>query len=1322
MQQARQQWEFWIDRGGTFTDVIGRRPDGKLVAHKLLSENPEAYRDAAVAGIRHLLGLGPGEPIPAARLGAVKMGTTVATNALLERKGERTLLMITRGFRDALRIGYQARPKIFARHIVKPDMLYERVVEVDERVRADGTVERELDLDAARSALMQAWQDGIRAVAVVFMHGYRCGDHERRVAALARELGFPQVSASHEVSPLIKLVGRGDTTVVDSYLSPILRRYVAQVAEELVPSPLVEEGREGGREAARRSLRVAQTPLDRGSDSSSRGERQNQPRLMYMMSSGGLTAAELFRGKDAILSGPAAGVVGMAETGREAGFARLIGFDMGGTSTDVSHFAGEYERAFETEVAGVRMRAPMMLIHTVAAGGGSILHFDGARFRVGPDSAGANPGPHCYRRGGPLAVTDANVMVGKLIPDFFPKIFGPQQDQPLDDAAVRASFAALAEKIGDGRSGEEVADGFIRIAVENMANAIKKISVQRGYDVTRYALNCFGGAGGQHACLVADALGMTSVLIHPFSSLLSAYGMGLADVRSVRQQAIEEPLGEKARATLASVAGELGRIVMAEVAGQGVRAEKIKAYVRAHIRYAGTDTALIVDAGTCAFPSPLVGEGRVGGREATRRRGKTHERRSSQARRLATPTSDPSPQGGGETQLASLRNMKSAFEGAHKARFGFVDRSKELIIEAVSVEAVGGGARFRERARKTTRAPLPPPARRTRFFSGGKWRRALVYTRDTLSPGQKVGGPAIIIEPHQTIVVEAGWRADLTAKDHLVLRRIEKLARARAIGTRADPVMLEVFNNLFMSIAEQMGVALQNTAYSVNIKERLDFSCAVFDGDGSLVANAPHMPVHLGSMDRAVETIIRENRGKIRPGDVYAINAPYNGGTHLPDITVCTPVFASETTDDRRRRTGNSRSRPSSVAPRPSSILFWVASRGHHADVGGISPGSMSPNATTIEQEGVYIDNFKLVERGRFRERELDALLTGATYPARNPLQNVNDLKAQVAANEKGVQELRKMVRQFTLPVVRAYMRHVQDNASESVRRVIDRLHDSAFRTEMDQGTVINVRIKVDKARRAATVDFTGTSPQQPTNFNAPEPVTRAAVLYVFRVMVDDDIPMNAGCLRPIKIIIPGNSLLSPEFPAAVVAGNVETSQEVTNCLFGALGAMAAAQGTMNNLNFGNARYQYYETICSGSPAGPGFPGTDAVHTHMTNTRLTDPEVLEFRYPVLLEDFHIRRNSGGRGRWNAGDGIVRTIRFLERMECTILSGHRRVPPFGLAGGGDGQVGQNAVRRKDGSMQMLSGCDATVLDAGEAIIIRTPTAGAYGTTAEGEQQR
>ena len=1260
MHETTRSWEFWIDRGGTFTDVIGRRPGGEFVTCKLLSENPEAYADAAVEGIRRLLGLAPGEPIHGASIGAVKMGTTVATNALLERKGERTLLLITKGFRDALRIGYQARPKIFARHIVKPDMLYERVAEVDERVRADGIVEQAVDLDAVRIELMRAKSDGIRAVAIVFMHAYRYSEHERQVAALAREAGFEQVSVSHEVSPLIKLVGRGDTTVVDGHLSPILRRYVSQVRGDL-PSL------GGGGQAAR---------------------------LMFMMSSGGLTAAELFRGKDAILSGPAGGVVGMAETGQQAGFQRLIGFDMGGTSTDVSHFAGEYERAFETEVAGVRVRAPMMLIHTVAAGGGSILRFDGARFRVGPDSAGANPGPKCYRRGGPLAVTDANVMVGKLLPDFFPRIFGLGQNQPLDAGAVRQAFAALAKAIGDRRSPEWIADGFIKIAVENMANAIKKISVQRGYDVTRYALNCFGGAGGQHACLVADALGMTSVLVHPLSSLLSAYGIGLADIRSVRQQAIEEPFGDAGRQALARVARKLARSVIDEVAGQGVAADKIALHVRAHIRYAGTDAALIVVA------SPQT-KGKQTGR----------------------------------APLASLQKMQSAFERTHKARFGFVDRSKKLVLEAVSVEAVGGGATFKEPSQKIRRSKPPAPARRTRFYSGGKWRRAAVYTRETLVPGHTLKGPAIVVEPHQTVVVEDGWRAELTGKNHLVLCRIKKLVRPRAVGTRADPVMLEVFNNLFMSIAEQMGVALQNTAYSVNIKERLDFSCAVFDGGGSLIANAPHMPVHLGSMDRAVETIIRENHGKIRPGDVYAINAPYNGGTHLPDITVCTPVFSTL----RRRSGGEGRRalarrsagpiRKSALHPPPLSttslrftggaeapqpeILFWVASRGHHADVGGISPGSMSPNATSIEQEGVYIDNFKLVDRGRFREKDIDTLLAGGSHPARNPVQNVNDLKAQIAANEKGVQELHNMVRHFTLPVARAYMRHVQDNAAESVRRVIDRLHDSSFSVEMDQGTVIKVRIKVDRKKREATVDFTGTSPEQPDNFNAPEPVTRAAVLYVFRVMVDDDIPMNAGCLRPIRIVIPKKSLLSPEYPAAVVAGNVETSQEVTNCLFGALGAMAAAQGTMNNLNFGNARYQYYETICSGSPAGPGFPGTDAVHTHMTNTRLTDPEILEFRYPVLLEDFHIRKDSGGRGHWNAGDGIKRTIRFLEKMECTILSGHRRVPPFGLAGGEDGRVGENRVRRRDGSLEKLSGCDATVLNAGEAIIIQTPTAGGYG---------
>jgi len=1212
-QSARGTWDFWIDRGGTFTDVVARRPDGELIAKKLLSENPEAYRDAAVQGIRDCLGLTHGEPIPAGKIGAVKMGTTVATNALLERKGERTALLTTRGFRDALRIGYQARPKIFAKQIIKPEMLYERVVEIDERVRADGTVEQAPNLGAVRRELETLQRDGIQAIAIVLMHAYRFPAHEQAIANVAREMGFAQVSVSHEISPLIKLVGRGDTTVVDAYLSPILRRYVAQVAEELGAGPHPEE---------RAQARVS--------------KEEDAIRLMFMMSSGGLTAAELFQGKDAILSGPAGGVVGMVETGRAAGFEKLIGFDMGGTSTDVSHFDGEYERAFETEVAGVRMRAPMMLIHTVAAGGGSILHFDGSRFRVGPNSAGADPGPKCYRRGGPLAVTDANVMTGRLIPDFFPKIFGPNQDQPIDDAAVREAFTTLARQIGDGKTPEQVADGFIKIAVENMANAIKKISVQRGYDVTRYALNCFGGAGGQHACLVADSLGIKTVLIHPLSGLLSAYGMGLADIRATRQQAVEETFGKAAKRAIEELGTRLGADAAAEIESQGVLRADIVIHVRAHIRYAGTDTPLEVPAG-------------------------------------------------------SLEEMQSAFEAAHRARFGFIDETKELVVEAVSVEAIGGAAKFEESEEPPVAGALPPPARKTRFFINDAWHDANVFLREGLKPGHTIEGPAIVIEPNQTIIVDEGWQAAVNTKNHLVLRRVKELARIRAIGTEADPVMLEIFNNLYMSIAEQMGVVLQNTAYSVNIKERLDFSCAVFDADGNLVANAPHMPVHLGSMDRSVETVLRENQGKLKPGDVYALNAPYNGGTHLPDITVCTPVF-----DEAGKE-----------------ILFWVASRGHHADVGGVTPGSMSPRATNIEEEGVYIDNFKIVDQGRFRERELHALLSGAKYPARNPTQNILDLKAQIAANEKGVRELRKMVAQFGLDVVRAYMGHVQDNAAESVRRVLDRLHDSEFSYEMDQGTVIRVKITVDKEKREATVDFTGTSPQQPTNFNAPAPVTRAAVLYVFRVMVDDDIPMNAGCLRPINIVLPERSLLSPEFPAAVVAGNVETSQAVTNCLFGALNALAAAQGTMNNLTFGNDRYQYYETICSGSPAGPGFDGTDAVHTHMTNTRLTDPEVLEFRFPVVLEDFHIRPNSGGRGKWHAGNGVHRRIRFLEKMDCAILSGHRRVPPFGLDGGKPGEVGRNFVRRKDGTLERLEGCDQTVLDAGEAVIIETPTGGGYG---------
>ena len=1195
---SNAQWEFWIDRGGTFTDVVARRPDGTLMARKLLSENPESYRDAAIQGIREIMNVAAGAPIPAAEIAAVKMGTTVATNALLERKGERTLLVTTRGFRDALRIGYQTRADIFAKQIRKPEQLYRDVIEVDERVRADGTIEIAPDLAAVRRDLTQAYDDGVRACAIVFMHAYRFTTHEAQVAAVARDVGFTQVSVSHEVSPLMKLVGRGDTTVVDAYLSPILRRYVDQMADE----------------------------LDAG---------ESGCRLLFMTSAGGLTDARLFQGRDAILSGPAGGVVGSVETAKRAGFAKVIGFDMGGTSTDVSHFDGEYERAFETEVAGVRLRAPMMLIHTVAAGGGSILHYDGARFTVGPDSAGANPGPRCYRRGGPLAVTDANVMVGKLDPQFFPSIFGPARDQPLDRRSVETAFADLAERVGDGRSAEDVADGFIRIAVENMANAIKKISVQRGYDVTSYVLQCFGGAGGQHACAVADALGMRSVLIHPLSGLLSAFGMGLAAIRATRQRTVEAAVDGAGVAAAGAILDELADEVRAEVLRQGVPADDVAIRRSAHIRYAGTDTSLLV-----AFAAPDA--------------------------------------------------MAAAFAVAHKARFGFVDATKALTIEAVSAEAIGGGHPL-----PLITSPLEPgtptAAAQTRFYAGGRWHAAPVVLRAAVRAGHRIAGPALLIEPNQTIVIEPGWAAAVTAADDVVLTREAAIDVRSAAGTTADPVMLEVFNNLFMSVAEQMGLTLQNTAYSVNIKERLDFSCAVFDATGSLVANAPHMPVHLGSMDRSIESVIRAHGDTMAPGDVFAINAPYAGGTHLPDITVVMPVFDAAATER----------------------LFFVAARGHHADVGGVAPGSMSPLATHIDQEGVYIENFKLVERGRFREAELVALLTGATYPVRNVVQNVNDLKAQIAASERGASELRKMVAHFGLDVVRAYMGHVQDNAAESVRRLIAGLEDCSFDYEMDQGCVIRVRVTIDRAKREATVDFTGTSSQRADNFNAPEPITRAAVLYVVRVMVGGSIPMNAGCLRPIRIVVPERSMLSPTYPAAVVAGNVEVSQAVTNCLFGALGALAAAQGTMNNLTFGNDTYQYYETICSGAPAGPGFSGVEAVQTHMTNSRLTDPEILEFRYPVVLEDFFVRENSGGAGRWHAGDGTERRIRFLERMECAILSGHRRIRPFGLDGGAPGACGLNQVRRSDGRLEDVGGCVQTVLEPGEAIIVRTPTGGGYG---------
>ena len=1197
------RWQFWIDRGGTFTDVVARRPDGALVTHKLLSENPEHYRDAAVQGIRELMGVAPGEAIPGAEIEVVKMGTTVATNALLERKGDRTLLVITEGFHDALRIAYQARPRLFDLNIVLPELLYETVVEVPERVTAHGEVLVPVDLDKTRQGLQAAYNDGIRAVAIVFMHGYRYTAHEIAVAELARSIGFTQVSSSHEASPLMKLVGRGDTTVVDAYLSPILRRYVDQVASEL------------------------------------RGVN-----LMFMQSNGGLVDARLFQGKDAILSGPAGGIVGAVQTTTDGGFDRIITFDMGGTSTDVAHYDGEYERAFETLVAGVRVRAPMMMIHTVAAGGGSICFFDGSRYRVGPESAGANPGPAAYRRGGPLAVTDCNVMLGKLQPEFFPAVFGPGQDEPLDRDVVHTKFAALAAEIksatGDDRTPAEVAEGFLKIAVENMANAIKKISVQRGYDVTEYALACFGGAGGQHACLVADALGMKKVFIHPFAGVLSAYGMGLADQRTMREKSVEAPLQEAAAGALPETLDLLMAEAVAEMRAQNVPDDRITVLRRAHLKYAGTDTALPVSAG-----------GTVA--------------------------------------------MVNEFEEAHRQRYGFIMEEKPLVVEAAVVEVIGSaGASDGVAATPPADGDVTPLAV-TQSHMAGAEHETPIYDRDALPVGAKVDGPAIIRESVATTVVEPGWQAEMSAKGDLVLTRVVALPSRMAIGTTCDPVMLEVFNNLFMSIAEQMGFTLQNTAYSVNIKERLDFSCAVFDADGALVANAPHIPIHLGSMGEAVRTVIDRNVGKIAPGDVFVLNDPYNGGTHLPDVTVITPAF-----DDTGKE-----------------LLFFVGSRGHQADIGGTTPGSMPPDSHTLDEEGVLLDNVKLVEDGRLLEDDIRARLLAAKYPARNPDQNIADLKAQIAANEKGVQELRRMVGHFGLDVVKAYMGHVRDNAEESVRRVIDVLRDGEFEYEMDEGSLVKVKITIDHATRGATLDFTGTSPQRPTNFNAPTAVVRAAALYVFRTLVGDEIPMNDGCLKPVTFIVPDGCMLAPHYPAAVVAGNVETSQCVTDVLFGALGVMAAAQGTMNNITFGNDRHQYYETVCGGGGAGPDFDGASAVHTNMTNTRLTDPEVLEWRYPVLLESFGVRRDTGGAGRHRGGDGTYRRIRFMEEMEVVVLSNHRRIPPYGMDGGEPGQVGRNWVERKDGTVHEMSGLDAATVHPGDVFVLHTPTGGGYGKAEE-----
>lgn len=1201
-----QGWHFWIDRGGTFTDIVALTPERTVVTRKLLSSHPERYRDAAIHGIRALLGVAEGEPLPGERIASVKMGTTVATNALLERQGEAVALVVTQGFRDLLRIGYQNRPRLFDRRIVLPDRLESEVIEAVERVDVEGKVLTPLDTARMRADLQAAFDRGCRAAAIVLMHGYRFPDHEEAIAGIAAEIGFAQISVSNRVSPLMKIVSRGDTTLVDAYLSPVLNRYVRQVAEAL-------------------------------------GEAVP---LAFMQSNGGLIGAGAFRGRDAILSGPAGGIVGMVETARAAGFAKVVGFDMGGTSTDVSHYAGTLERTLETAVAGVRLRVPMMAIDTIAAGGGSICRFDGGRLRVGPESAGADPGPACYRRGGPLTITDCNVMLGKLQPDSFPNLFGPNGDQPLDAEIVREKFRALAAQIvAEGlppKTPEELAEGFLAIAVDNMANAIKKISVAQGHDIEGYVLACFGGAAGQHACLVADALGIDHVMLHPLAGVLSAYGIGLADQRVLRHRSVEAPLD----AACLAAAGETMDLLQAECRAEagldGFDMAGAQYRRGLMVRYSGSDTAI------------EVGDGDVA-------------------------------------------DIAREFERLYRQRFTFVTPDVPLVVESVVVELIVPSIRA---AVEIGGGISETPARTVQAYMAGARHPTQIMERQALAIDTPLPGPAILYDSTATIVVEPGWSTKRTASGDIILTRVRQ-RRAESDGrTALDPVRLEIFNNLFMAIAEQMGQSLQNTAFSVNIKERLDFSCALFDGGGALVANAPHMPVHLGSMGDSVraarDAAVASGRG-LRAGDAYVINNPYNGGTHLPDLTVVMPVFAED-----------------------GACTFFIAARGHHADIGGRTPGSMPPDSRSLDEEGVLLDSFLIVEQGRFREAEFRAVLADGPYPARDPDRNVGDIRAQIAACARGAAEIGKMAEHFGLDVVLAYMRHVQDNAAEAVRRVLDRLDDGRFRYELDDGSHVNVAITVDRQARRARIDFTGSSEQQPTNFNAPPSICRAATLYVMRTLVDEQIPMNDGCLEPIDIVIPEGSMLRPSYPAAVVAGNVETSQVITDALYGATGTLAAAQGTMNNFTFGNARYQYYETICGGAGAGPDFDGASAVHTHMTNSRITDPEVLEWRFPVLLEAFEIRRGSGGRGRHDGGDGVRRRIRFREAMTATILSNRRRVPPFGLDGGGPGEAGRNRVIRADGREETIGATGSTEMAPGDVFVIETPGGGAFGSVPGGNR--
>lgn len=1189
---SAQQWQFWIDRGGTFTDIVALDPQGNLHTHKLLSENPEHYQDAAIAGIRYFLQTPAEQAIDVGRIACVKMGTTVATNALLERKGEAVALVTNRGFADALRIGYQHRPDIFALAVRTAEPLYQTTVEIDGRLDAQGQEITALDASACRLALQQLKAQGFTSIAIVLLHSYLNPSHERQLAKWAQELGFAQISTSAQTSSLIKYIARGRTTVVDAYLSPILQRYVQQVASQL---PGVD--------------------------------------LQFMQSHGGLCQAEHFQGKDAILSGPAGGIVGAVKTAQAAGFKQIIGFDMGGTSTDVSHYAGELQRNFETEVAGVQMRVPMLDIHTVAAGGGSIISLHHGEVRVGPQSAGANPGPAAYRRGGPLTVTDANLLLGRIQSQHFPAVFGADADQPLDLQRVQTQFAELAQPLAI--RAEQLAEGALQIAVETMANAVQTISTQRGYDLHDYTLVSFGGAGGQHACAVAQKLGMRQVLLHPYSGVLSAYGMGLAqssvlDTRSYQNALDELPL-------LAAQIAEQRASAKQDLQSQ--KADFANDKITLHLHYQGSDTTLDL---------------------------------SWQADRTVT-------------------EYAAEFSAAHQRQFGFT-LDAPIRLHSISIEAMS--AAHSVQAHSTQNRLKAQPIEQVKTFSDGKWHDTAVYQRSGLAAQQRIQGPALILEPTGTIYLPPNWNGQLLADGQLLLQQTlgkETLASQPSSDAEVDPIKLGLYNHRFMAIAEQMGAVLAKTAHSVNIKERLDFSCALFDRHGQLIANAPHVPVHLGSMGESVKTLIQRHGSDLQAGDCYALNNPYAGGTHLPDITLISPVLVD------------------------GICQYFVASRGHHADVGGLTPGSMPAASQHIDQEGVLLDCVPLVLDGVLQKQRLTDALLGARYPVRNLTQNWHDLQAQLAANQTGIRALQTLCHKVGSAEVNRYMEFVLAHSEKAVQALLQTLEDGEFCYQTDQGAQVCVQIKIDRRQQKASIDFSASSPQQSNNFNAPYAITRAATLYVLRTLIDQPIALNDGFLRPIELIVPQGSMLNPIYPAAVVAGNVETSQVVTDTLYAALKIQAASQGTMNNLTFGDATWQYYETLCGGTGAGKSYHGADAVHSHMTNSRLTDPEILEQRYPVRLQRFAIRKNSGGQGKFNGGNGCERHIQFLAPMTVSVLSNHRQIAPYGMDGGLAGKTGEHGrLNHQASNIEWLASTFSSDFAAGDTLIMHTPGGGGYGS--------